>query len=128
MNSLNKILIVDDDDVSRFLITRVVRSVAQANQIQTAGNGEEALLLLNQGCSSNNCPELILLDINMPIMNGLEFLQELQNSPIVTCALKIAVLTTSNNPLDYLLAHEYPIIAFLEKPLTEDMFKTVLAA
>ncbi|RDC63663.1 response regulator [Adhaeribacter pallidiroseus] len=122
------ILIVDDDDTTRFLIKRVIRSVDYKNQILTANNGEEALSVLNQACSANNCPELVLLDINMPVMNGFEFLQELQNSTIAACCLKIAILTSSDNPIDYLMAHEYPVIAFLEKPLTQDNFKRVMAA
>ncbi len=122
------ILIVDDDDTTRFLIKRVIRSVDQENQILMAGNGEEALSMLNKACSTNNCPELVLLDINMPVMNGFEFLQELQNSSIAACSLKIAILTSSNNPIDYLMAYEYPVIAFLEKPLTQDKFKSVMAA
>ncbi|QNF33769.1 response regulator [Adhaeribacter swui] len=122
------ILIVDDDDTTRYLIKRVIRSVDQKNQILTAGNGEEALSVLNQVCSSNNCPDLVLLDINMPVMNGFEFLQELQNSALSELPMKIAILTTSNNPIDYILAHEYPVVAFLEKPLTEDKFKSIMAA
>jgi CheY-like chemotaxis protein len=122
------ILIVDDDDTTRFLMKRVIKNIFQEDQIQTAGNGMEALAMLNQACSSQNCPELVLLDINMPVMNGFEFLQELQNSSVDTYALKIAILTSSNNPLDYLMAQEYPIIGFLEKPLTEEKFKSILMA
>ena len=121
------ILIVDDDDTTRFLIKRVIRSLDQENQVLMAGNGKEALLVLNKACTANNCPELVLLDINMPVMNGFEFLQELQNSAIAACSLKIAILTSSNNPIDYLMAYEYPIIAFLEKPLTLDKLKGVMA-
>lgn len=120
------ILIVDDDDITRFLMKRVIKGVDQENQIITATNGEEALSVLNKSCSANNCPDLVLLDINMPVMNGFEFLQELQNSTLATWDMKIAILTSSNNPLDCLMAQEYPILAFIEKPLTEDKFKSVM--
>lgn len=122
------ILIVDDDYTARFLMTRTIKSVDKSQNIQTATNGEEALTFLNQTCSVDDYPDLVLLDINMPIMNGFEFLQELQNSSIDAYALKIAVLTSSSNPIDYLMAHEYPIIGYLEKPLTEDKLKSVMVA
>lgn len=121
------ILIVDDDDIARYLMKSVIKSVIQENHILTANNGQEALSVLNQACSAGNCPELVLLDINMPVMNGFEFLQELQNTSMIRYTMKIAILTSSSNPIDYLMAQEYPIIAFLEKPLTKDMFKSVLA-
>ncbi|PSR51964.1 response regulator [Adhaeribacter arboris] len=105
---------------------RVITSVDQHNQILAASNGQEALTVLNQACLVNNCPELILLDINMPVMNGFEFLRELQNLSLDAAVFKIAILTSSNNPLDYLMAHKYPIIGYLEKPLTEEKFRSVM--
>ncbi len=122
------ILIIEDDDTTCFIMKRVIQSIYQENKILTASNGQEALHTLNKACSADNFPDLVLLDINMPIMNGFEFLQELQHSAMASWPMKIAILTSSNNPIDYLMAQEYPIIGFLEKPLTEEKFKSVLAA
>lgn len=127
MKSLNSILLVDDDDVARFLMMRVIKKVVREQPILTATNGQEALEVLNQVCTTDVCPELILLDINMPQMDGFEFLSALQKSALATLPLKIVMLTSSANPLDVARANSYRIDGYLQKPLTEDKLKTILA-
>ncbi len=128
MKALEKVLIVDDDSTARFLIERTIRKVWPGPQVLTAANGEEALALLNQIPFPELCPELILLDINMPLMDGFEFLQAIQNSPVATFPLRIVLLTSSNNPNDIERAKHYPIAGYLQKPLTVDKLQTILAA
>jgi CheY-like chemotaxis protein len=128
MNQLHKILIVDDDDVTRYLISRTIKQAGISQQILQAANGEEALEVLKQACSAHACPTLILLDINMPLMNGFEFLSALQKSNLANTPFKIVILTTSQNPKDVEKAKEYPITAYLEKPLTIDQLNLVIAA
>ena len=121
---LNTVLIVDDDATARFLIERILRRVGVSQQILTASNGQEALTVLNQ--IGPSCPELILLDINMPLMNGFEFLQALQHSTLAPLPAKIVLLSSSSNPRDVELAKKYSVAAFLPKPLTEDKLRMVL--
>lgn len=127
MKSLNSILIVEDDDVTRFLMMRVIKKVVQQQPILTASNGQEALGVLNQVCATEVCPKLILLDINMPVMDGFEFLSALQESPLASLPLKIVMLTSSANPLDVARANSYQVNGYLQKPLTEDKLKVILA-
>jgi CheY-like chemotaxis protein len=128
MKPPSSILIVDDDSVVRFLMMRVIKKVSQQQPILTASNGEEALAVLNQVCATDVCPELILLDINMPLMDGFEFLNALQTSSLAALPFKIVMLTSSVNPRDVERAQTYPIEGYLQKPLTEDKLKSIIAA
>ncbi|PSR53512.1 response regulator [Adhaeribacter arboris] len=128
MHSLHKILIVDDDSVTRYLISRVIKQAGISQQILQAGNGEEALQVLYQACSVQACPNLIFLDINMPLMDGFEFLSALQKSTLADSSFKIVILTTSQNPKDVEKAKQYPITAYLEKPFTADQLNRIIAA
>lgn len=127
MKQLNKILIVDDDSVACFLLERALKKAGVSQHILVANNGEEALQILKQVCLTETCPELILLDINMPVMNGFEFLEALQNSGLAALPLKIILLTSSSNPQDVERAKRYPVAAYLSKPITEDKLKTIMA-
>ena len=127
MKSLNSILIVDDDDVTRFLMMRVIKKVVRQQPILTASNGQEALGVLNQVCATDVCPELILLDINMPVMDGFEFLNAFQKSSFATLPLKVVMLTSSVNVQDVERAKTYNLAGYLQKPLTEDKLKAIIA-
>ncbi len=126
MKSLNSILIVEDDDVTRFLMMRVIKKVIKDQPILTASNGKEALTVLNQVCATDVCPELILLDINMPLMDGFEFLQAWQSSILANLPLQIVLLTSSVNPQDVARAKNFLIKEYLQKPLTEDKLRRVM--
>jgi CheY-like chemotaxis protein len=75
------ILLVDDDPVNNFLNQRLLENLAVADQLMVALNGQEAFALLEQHCPDVACPALILLDVNMPVMNGFEFLFAYQQLP-----------------------------------------------
>lgn len=126
MESFNKVLIVDDDATARFLITKIIQRVDLSKEIITANNGQEALELLKQVGFTGFCPELILLDINMPLMDGFEFLDAMLSSALLPAATKIVLLSSSNHPQDVERAKKYPGTAYVVKPLTEDKLKMIL--
>jgi CheY-like chemotaxis protein len=129
MGKLNCVLLVDDDKVNNFINTRILKKLGVCDNIKTSLNGEEALLYLTKYCSSydQNYPELIILDNNMPEMNGIEFL-ELYNQLNYNknFKLNIIVLTASNNPQDEQKLKELGIQGYLTKPLTEEKLMNVL--
>jgi CheY-like chemotaxis protein len=92
--------------------------------VLVAGNGQVALDLLHTHCAratSLTCPALILLDMNMPLMNGFGFLQAYaQRAPTENPAVVIILLTTSLHPKDVAQMQHLPIHGHLTKPLTRD--------
>jgi CheY-like chemotaxis protein len=89
------ILLVEDDVVDARTVERALRELNVTNPLLKAGDGEEALALLGDGKK----PGLILLDLNMPRMDGLEFLQELKKDPALQ-AIPVVILTTSESEQD----------------------------
>lgn len=119
MRQLKKILLVDDDGTSHFIAERILRQSGAEVNLLTAWHGREALDIVREVCQREECPELILLDIKMPVMGGFEFLEQLQEAAgLSTAAIRIVLLSSSTHHLDVTKAKEYPVIGFLEKPLT----------
>jgi CheY-like chemotaxis protein len=124
-NQLNCILLVDDDEPTNFLNKLILEEMDCARHIKVAENGVRALEYLqktNEGDENYPLPELIFLDINMPAMNGWEFLERYskllkeQKAEVV-----IVMLTTSLNPDDRQKANEFAeVTGFENKPLTFD--------
>ena len=78
MEKLAKVLLVDDDQLVTFLNTRLLKQFVAIEQLLVAHNGLEALHTLEQTCDESDAsgePTLVLLDLNMPVMNGVEFLE-----------------------------------------------------
>jgi CheY-like chemotaxis protein len=127
MNKLNGILLIDDDKTTNFINRLLLEDLAVANQVLVAENGREALRLVEQQDKAGVCPTLILLDINMPIMSGFEFLEAYTHLDI-SCkeSVVIIMLTTSLNIRDISRLQELPIKGLLSKPLTRQKVHDLL--
>lgn len=126
------ILLVDDDDTTNYLNQALLRRMAITDQVLVAFNGQQALDLLRTSyaqLASSTCPSLILLDMKMPVMNGIEFLKAYaQRAPAENPDVIIIMLTTSLNANDLLQIEQLPIAGFLTKPLTREKVNQLLAA
>ena len=127
---LNCVLLIDDDEPTNFLNQIIIESSGCAEEIKTAQSGSEALEYLLQTKSDQTypCPDLIFLDINMPAMNGWEFLERYRQLDSERKGkVMIVMLTTSLFPEDKLRSKEIPeISAFENKPLTEEKLDKIL--
>lgn len=124
-------LLVDDDEASNFIHKLLLNRSGVVNQIDTALNGQEAITLLSdclEHWDEGHCwPDYIFLDLNMPIMNGWEFLNKVNGFlGKVDHFPKIFLLTSSINPDDEIRAQTIPSVTqFLKKPLTLDVLNHI---
>jgi CheY-like chemotaxis protein len=130
MPPLTSVLLVDDDPTTNFLNKMLLTRMGVTEQVLVAENGEQALRTLDQTCSAPAtaaCPRLILLDMNMPVLNGLAFLEAYVQMPLAhQQAIVIVMLTTSLHPVDLARAQALPIASFLNKPLTKEKVTALL--
>ncbi|TDE03605.1 response regulator [Flavobacterium hiemivividum] len=110
--SLN-ILLIEDDTIELLKFNRVLTTLKMNHKIVEASNGEEALLILKE---KKIIPDIIILDLNMPKINGIEFLQILKNDDYLRYIPAI-VLTTSNNYKDVKECYKIGIAGYVLKPL-----------
>lgn len=131
---LNCVLLIDDDEPTNFLSQMLIEEANCTENIQVAQSGKEALSYLTNGEHNSGenknfpCPDLIFLDINMPAMNGWEFLDKylaLENK--FRGESKIVMLTTSLDPDDEVKAKNIACVTdYKRKPLTKKMVDEIL--
>lgn len=123
MTRLNKIMIVDDNDTTNYVTKLFLEKMDAVEVCEVAQNGKEAVdLLLQEGMVF---PELILLDINMPIMDGFDFLRAWEKNGW-TSKSKIAMFTSSIHPDDQKRAAQFfDVIAYVEKPLNQEKLQSL---
>jgi len=119
------ILLVDDDEVDVMTVKRAFQKANITNRLFVASNGVEALEMLRSGAVPAS-RRLVLLDLNMPKMNGLEFLREVRSDPALQ-SLTVVVLTTSNEDRDRVDAFQLNVAGYLLKPVTFHTFADVMA-
>jgi CheY-like chemotaxis protein len=122
------ILLVDDDEIFNFINKQVLQKMGVSDEIDTALNGKQALDLLNEYLSgSRSIPDVIFLDLNMPIMDGFAFLEAFKRMNMPNKSkVSIVIVTSSENPADVKRAKDFGVTHYLTKPIKEEDIKAAL--
>lgn len=120
------ILLVEDNPDDAFLASRIIGKVCQ-EKILLARDGEEASELLQKLVREGNCGDvrLVLLDLKLPKISGLELLQQIRNSDKL-CTLPVVVLTSSDNETDQERCRGLGVVDYVYKPMTAERLQSVL--
>ncbi|MFY8107832.1 MAG: response regulator [Bacteroidia bacterium] len=128
----NNVMLVEDDDVTMMLCKINIRKTNFAQNLVCCENGLEAIKYLKLESekpeNDRNIPDLILLDINMPVMNGWDFLEEFQQNLFTFFSkTSIKILTSSIDPRDIDKSKSFPAVnEFISKPLNRDILISLL--
>lgn len=123
------VLMIDDDDVDCMNVQRAFKKSNVLNPLSIAHNGLEALDKLrgeNGEEKLSPMPRIIILDINMPKMNGLEFLKELRADNELR-TISVFIMTTSNDDKDRVEAYNYNVAGYIVKPITFENFVSAIS-
>lgn len=123
MNNLCPILLVEDDTVDVMTVKRCFRQLKISNQLLVAANGEEAMTLLSLPETTSPC--IILLDINMPKMNGLELLHHLKTSTGLK-KIPVVMLTSSKEESDVDKCFDLGVAGYMVKPVEYEQFVEII--
>lgn len=127
---INNILLVEDDYLDIMNVERELKRIGMEQPLLVARNGREALKMLRgEGGTPkiSPAPSVILLDINMPKMNGIEFLTEMRHDPEFS-HIPVFIMTTSNEETDRMSAQKLNVAGYILKPLTFDNFDNNLSS
>ncbi len=130
MRNGSPMLIVEDNETDVMCIMRAFEKNGVTKPIVTAANGEEALAYLNGDASNESgsgvrTPNLILLDLNMPIMNGFEFLDAIKRDDRFR-AIPVIVLTSSTSKVDMNDSYKNSVAGYIEKPLDPEEYSEII--
>ncbi|MCS6099741.1 response regulator [Shewanella baltica] len=117
------ILLVDDDDVDYMAVQRAMRQLRLLNPLVRARDGIEALAILTS-LDTIKGPYLILLDLNMPRMNGFEFLERIRSDPSLSSSV-VFMLTTSSTDEDRMKAYSHHVAGYMVKTDIKDGFNNI---
>lgn len=130
MEKLDCICIVDDDEIYTFLLKKTLKKIEMSNNVSICINGQEAIENLKTAVNSNQIlPNIILLDINMPILDGWEFLDEYNKiKDKITKPIAIYIASSSISAFDINKAKNHPdVIDFLVKPIEAETLQKICA-
>lgn len=119
MRNLKPILLVEDGHVDTMITQRAFKELKIPNQLLATGNGEEALAYLKDENTEKPC--LVLLDLNMPRMNGIEFLEIIKQDDNLK-KIPVIILTTSNEKKDKIESFRLSVAGYMVKPIEYKQF------
>jgi CheY-like chemotaxis protein len=126
MEKLSSVLLVDDDSTNNFLNELLFKSLSVTNHLLVAESGAQALRLLTPSDGAQE-PALILLDVNMPGMSGIQFLEAYQQLPAAQHGATVVImLTTTMDARDLARLDELSIAGLVSKPLTKEKIDNIL--
>ncbi|MBU1187045.1 MAG: response regulator [Acidobacteria bacterium] len=123
MSSNKPILLVEDDIVDQMTVKRALKEIHVTNRLIIANNGEEALFYLQNDTYEK--PTLVLLDINMPKMNGIEFLKVVKEDKVLK-KIPVIVLSSSKEDSDRIDSFDLGVAGYMVKPVDYKKFVDVI--
>lgn len=128
MKEVECILLVDDSEADLYLHQLTIKESGRDIEVQTAHDGRQAFdYLMKAEAGATSWPDIVILDINMPVMNGWEFLAKYHDHAWDgRCCLMVAMLSTSDDPDDIERAREAGAGSYVSKPLTPAAFEQIL--
>ncbi|MBC3538636.1 response regulator [Rufibacter sediminis] len=130
LQQINTVMVVDDDDNWIFVSKLILKRTGVGQEVITARNGREAFSILQAIAADpeKQMPELLFLDIRMPVMDGFEFLEEVTNvEGLDFSQTRIYMCSSSLNPVDKQRADLFPVAGFITKPLTKEALLQILS-
>jgi len=130
-NSKPQVLLIDDDQVYLFAATKTIEATGLAGSVEVCTNGLDALEYLKSLIrASGKLPDVIFIDINMPVMDGWEFLEEYKTlQENINTPIKIYILSSSVDKNDIMRSKEYnSVIDYVIKPVYKEKFSEILQA
>jgi len=124
------VLLIDDDTIYQFVARKTLEATGYINKIQVCSNGEEAYQFLERNMgNADELPDVILLDVNMPVMNGWEFLELYQSlKPSISKDMQVFLVTSSMNDQDREFSRRYICVQdYIVKPLAREKIAELLA-
>ena len=122
IKTIDLVMLVDDNDTDNFISKRIIEITKFARRVEVKGSGKSALDYLKENQNIvENLPNIIFLDINMPIVDGFVFLYEFEKfNELVRNKCKVIILSSSDNKRDIdKIVNNNHVIKFITKPLTE---------
>jgi CheY-like chemotaxis protein len=126
MKPVERVLVIDDDATVTFLTKRMLNSLGIRSGVRIAHNGLEGLECIKEAAEQGLLPQLVLLDIKMPVMDGFAFLEELAKLNLNLSDTKVVLLTSSQSPWDKERAAKSQADALLYKPLTKETLQSIM--
>ncbi len=126
MKNTSKICIIDDDEIFVIVAKKIMKVAGFSEKVEIYKNGKDAITYFKENADiEENIPDFIFLDLNMPLMDGWEFLQELEKLDL-SKQVKVFIFTSSIDPEDQKRSEEFSIVErFIEKPLTMQKLKLI---
>jgi CheY-like chemotaxis protein len=124
------VLLIDDDAIYQFVSCKTLEATGHANKIKVCSNGEEAYRFLEENMdNADELPDVILLDVNMPVMNGWQFLDAYQSlKPNLSKEIHIFLVTSSMNDQDKEYSKRYNCVQdYIVKPLAREKISEILS-
>lgn len=121
-------LLIDDDSITNFLHKSLIKDINKGFDVAISENGLEALTFLEKAMAAGSFPQVVLVDLNMPVMDGFKFLERYQqnNYPVIFPDTRIWVLSTSSNPRDTERLKVFDFVSYVSKPLTKQRLVDML--
>ncbi|MBL4907372.1 MAG: response regulator [Sneathiella sp.] len=125
MNKDSPVLLIEDEKITQIMTQEAFKTLNISNPLKIVENGHDAITFLND--PSLDLPCLILLDLHMPLMNGVEFLQIIKSDDILK-QIPVAVLTASNTAKDIMDSYELEVTHYFVKPAGHQAFTKLISS